>query len=136
MGKLRWAAKQPATDWPVVRNADIPACPQNHVGPDATAFFGDKKPKAGLSVPERLDPAKTAADMPAVRVWIHDGGFRVGSVTERLHHGEHLAARSVVPVTFNWASSDSWAHPELTKESRQNATGHYGLIDRVRRPNG
>src|SRR5271156_747205 len=48
VGKLRWAAPRPAPTWPVVRNADryMPACPQNYMGPDSTAFFGDYEAKS------------------------------------------------------------------------------------------
>ena len=35
-------------------------------------------------------------------VWINGGGFSVGSGTERLYHGKHLAAKLVVLVTFNY----------------------------------
>ena len=66
-------------------------------------------------------------------VWIHGGGFRVGSGTERLHHGEHLAAKGVVLVTFNYRLGvfGFLAHPELTAESGHHASGDYGLMDQI-----
>ncbi len=136
VGKLRWAVPQPAPHWPVVRNADryMPACPQNYMGPDSTAFFGDYEPKSedclylNVWVPE-----KAATEKLPVMVWIHGGGFRVGSGTERLHHGEHLAAKGVVLVTFNYRLGvfGFLAHPELTKESGREASGNYGLMDQL-----
>ena len=136
VGKLRWAAPQLAPKWPVVRNADryMPACPQNYMGPDSTAFFGDYEAKSEDCLYLNVwTPAKTAAEKLPVMVWIHGGGFRVGSGTERLHHGEHLAAKGVVLVTFNYRLGvfGFMAHPELTKESDRNASGNYGLMDQV-----
>jgi para-nitrobenzyl esterase len=136
VGKLRWAATQPAPIWPVVRNADrfMPACPQNYMGPDSTAFFGDYEAKNEDCLYLNVwTPAKTTGDKLPVMVWIHGGGFRVGSGTERLHHGEHLAAKGVVLVTFNYRLGvfGFLAHPELTKESGHNASGSYGLMDQV-----
>src|SRR5271170_5183506 len=63
VGKLRWAAPQPAPTWPVVRNADryMPACPQNYMGPDSTAFFGDYETKSEDCLYLNIwTPAKTA----------------------------------------------------------------------------
>jgi para-nitrobenzyl esterase len=136
VGKLRWAVTQPAPTWPVVRNSDrfMPACPQNYMGPDSTAFFGDYEAKSeDCLYLNAWTPAKTAADKLPVMVWIHGSGFRVGSGTERLHHGEHLAAKGVVLVTFNYRLGvfGFLAHPELTKESGHNASGNYGLMDQV-----
>ena len=136
IGKMRWTPPQPAPKWPVVRNADrfMPACPQNYMGPDSTAFFGDYEAKSEdclfLNV---WTPAKSSADKLPVMVWIHGGGFRVGSGTERLHHGEHLAAKGVVLVTFNYRLGvfGFLAHPDLTKESENHTSGNYGLMDQV-----
>jgi para-nitrobenzyl esterase len=136
VGKLRWAAPQPAPSWPVVRNADrcMPVCPQNYMGPDSTAFFGDYEAKSEDCLYLNVwTPAKTAGDRFPVMVWIHGGGFRVGSGTERLHHGENLAAKGVVLVTFNYRLGvfGFMAHPELTRESGHNASGNYGLMDQI-----
>lgn len=136
VGKLRWAAPHPAPSWPVVRNADryMPACPQNYMGPDSTAFFGDYEAKSEDCLYLNLwTPAKNPGDKLPVMVWIHGGGFRVGSGTERLHHGEHLAAKGVVLVTFNYRLGvfGFLAHPELSKESGHSASGNYGLMDQV-----
>jgi para-nitrobenzyl esterase len=136
VGKLRWKLPQRAAAWPVVRNADryMPACPQNYMGPESTAFFGDYEAKSEDCLYLNVwTPAKTAADRLPVMVWIHGGGFRVGSGTERLHHGENLAAKGVVMVTFNYRLGvfGFMAHPELTKESGHNASGNYGLMDQI-----
>lgn len=136
IGKLRWRPPQPAAKWPVVRNADrfMAACPQNYMGPDSTAFFGDYEIKSEDCLFVNVwTPAKSASEKLPVLVWIHGGGFRVGSGTERLHHGENLAAKGVVLVTFNYRLGvfGFLAHPELTKESEHGASGNYGLMDQI-----
>jgi para-nitrobenzyl esterase len=57
----------------------------------------------------------------------------VGSGTERLHHGDNLAAKGVVLVTFNYRLGilGFFAHPDLTRESGRKASGNYGLMDEV-----
>jgi para-nitrobenzyl esterase len=136
VGDLRWKPPKSPASWPVVRNADRygPACPQNYMGPDSTAFFGDYEFKSEDCLYANVwTAAKTASDKLPVLVWIHGGGFRVGSGTERLHHGDHLAAKGVVLVTFNYRLGvfGFLAHPELTRESDRRASGNYGLMDQV-----
>jgi para-nitrobenzyl esterase len=136
VGQLRWKPPQPPEPWPVVRNADryAPACMQIYMGPTSTAFFGDYEVKSEDCLYINVwTPAKSAADKLPVLVWIHGGGFRVGSGTERLHHGDNLAAKGVVLVTFNYRLGvfGFLAHPELTRESGHNASGNYGLMDQI-----
>jgi para-nitrobenzyl esterase len=136
MGSLRWQPPQPVEPWPNVRNADryAPACMQNYMGPLSTANFGDYETKSEDCLYLNVwTPAKSADDKLPVLVWIHGGGFFVGSGTERLHHGDHLAAKGVVVVTFNYRLNifGFFAHPELTRESPNHASGNYGLMDQI-----
>jgi para-nitrobenzyl esterase len=66
-------------------------------------------------------------------VWIHGGGFVVGSGAEPRYDGAHLAARGIVVVTVNHRLNalGFLAHPELTAESDHHASGNYGLHDLV-----
>jgi para-nitrobenzyl esterase len=68
-----------------------------------------------------------------VLVWIYGGGLRIGSGSERLHHGDNLAAKGIILVTFNYRLGilGFMAHPELTKESPTHSSGNYGLMDQV-----
>jgi para-nitrobenzyl esterase len=136
LGDLRWKPPQPVTPWPAVRNADRygPACMQYYMDAYSTANFGDYETKSEDCLYLNVwTPAKTAGDKLPVLVWIHGGGFRVGSATERLHHGDNLAAKGVVVVTLNYRLGvfGFFAHPELTKESGHNASGNYGLMDQI-----
>ena len=66
-------------------------------------------------------------------VWIHGGGFVVGSGAEPRYDGARLAARGVIVVTLNHRLNalGFLAHPELTAESDHRASGAYGMLDLV-----
>ena len=66
-------------------------------------------------------------------VWIHGGGFVVGSGSEPRYDGTRLAARGIVVVTLNHRLNalGFLAHPELTAESEHGASGNYGMLDLV-----
>ena len=66
-------------------------------------------------------------------VWIHGGGFVVGSGAEPRYDGTNLAAKGIVVVTLNHRLNalGFLAHPELTAESPVQASGNYGLLDLV-----
>ena len=74
----------------------------------------------------------TSARLP-VMVWIHGGGFVVGSGAEPRYDGARLAARGVVVVTLNHRLNalGFLAHPELTAESDHRGSGAYGFLDLV-----
>ena len=74
----------------------------------------------------------TSARLP-VMVWIHGGGFVVGSGAEPRYDGARLAARGIVVVTVNHRLNalGFLAHPELTAESDHHASGNYGMLDLV-----
>ena len=76
-----------------------------------------------------LPPEKTLA----VMVWIHGGGFVVGSGAEPRYDGSNLASKGIVVVTLNHRLNalGFLAHPELTAESPVRASGNYGLLDLV-----
>ena len=136
VGELRWRPPQPADPWPNVRNADrySPACMQYYMVPLSWANFGDYEPKSEDCLYANVwTPAKSADEKLPVLVWIHGGGYFAGSATERLHHGDNLAAKGVILVSFNYrlGAFGFMAHPDLTKESPNHASGNYGLMDQV-----
>jgi para-nitrobenzyl esterase len=69
----------------------------------------------------------------ATMVWIHGGGFVVGSGAEPRYDGRRLASRGIIVVTLNHRlnSLGFLAHPELTAESDHRASGNYGFLDLV-----
>jgi para-nitrobenzyl esterase len=136
VGDLRWKPPQPVEPWPVPRNVDRfgPVCLQHHPGTSSWDFFGDYEAQSEDCLYVNVwTPAKSSHDRLPVLVWIYGGGFGFGSGTVRLYHGDNLAAKGAVVVTFNYRLGvfGFLAHPELTKESGRNASGNYGLMDQV-----
>jgi para-nitrobenzyl esterase len=68
-----------------------------------------------------------------VLVYFYGGGFIAGDGSEPRYDGESMARRGVVAVTLNYRLGlfGFMAHPELSKESPQHASGNYGLLDQA-----
>jgi para-nitrobenzyl esterase len=64
-------------------------------------------------------------------VWFHGGGWNTGSGMSYTADGGPLVKKGVVLVTVNYRLGvfGSLAHPELTAESPQKASGNYGFLD-------
>jgi carboxylesterase type B len=77
--------------------------------------------------------AKSASERRPVYVYIYGGGFSEGSGAVPVYDGEGLARKGIVVVTFNYRLGvlGFLAHPELTKESPNQASGNYGLLDQI-----
>jgi len=78
-------------------------------------------------------PAASAADKLPVLVYFYGGGFRAGDGSEPRYDGESMARRGIVALTVNYRLGEFgfFAHPELTAESPQHASGNQGLLDQV-----
>lgn len=68
-----------------------------------------------------------------VMVWIHGGSNLNGEGSTDWYEGTNLAARGVVVVTINYRLGvfGFLAHPALTAESPNHASGNYGLLDQL-----
>ena len=73
-----------------------------------------------------------SAGLP-VMVWFHGGSNTAGHGGAQIFDGSNLAARGAVVVTANYRLGPLGflAHPALTAESEQAASGNYGLLDQV-----
>ncbi len=128
VGSLRWAPPRPPRSWQGVRQAD-------HFSDGCAQIF----PKLDFAKTEDClylnvwTPAASASAGLPVFVWIHGGGFRVGSGREPLFDGEDLAKKGLVVVTLNYRLGiiGFFSHPDLTKESDHHASGDYGLLDQL-----
>jgi para-nitrobenzyl esterase len=133
VGNLRWRAPQPAASWTGVRDASAfgADCIQPRPGWDDTQ---SKQPTSEdcLTLNVWTPEARTTEPLPVI-VWIHGGGFIMGSGSQPLFDGARLAARGVVVVTFNYRLGrfGFFAHPALTAEAGDDPTANYGLMDQV-----
>jgi para-nitrobenzyl esterase len=77
--------------------------------------------------------AAKAGDRRPVMVWIHGGAWTRGSGSVASYDGTALAKKGVVVVTTNYRLGvfGFLAHPELTAESPQHASGNYAILDHV-----
>jgi para-nitrobenzyl esterase len=132
VGALRWRPPQPAAAWTDVR--------------PATAFSADCLQNR---LPKFIDP--TASDGPMaedclylnvwapagnpprplpVMVWIHGGGYVVGSGASIAYDGANLVRQGVVVVSFNYRLGrfGFFAHPALAGDE---PTGNYAIMDQI-----
>ena len=77
--------------------------------------------------------AERASERRPVMVWIFGGAYTEGAGSSPHNDGEALARKGVVLVTFNYRLGPFgfFSHPELTKESGNNASGNYALMDAI-----
>ena len=134
IGPLRWRPAEPVAAWRGVR-------PTHEFGAHSVqGVVWDDIDLSGAATSEDClhlniwTPAApgTEARLPTM-VWIHGGGFVVGSGAEPRYDGARLVARGIVVVTVNHRLNalGFLAHPELTAESDHHASGNYGLHDLV-----
>ena len=134
VGQLRWRPPQPVPPWDGVR-------PASRFGPNSLqgVVWGDIDPyvcgvsEDCLTLNVWTPAAPQGSRRLPVMVWIHGGGFVVGSGSEPRYDGTRLAARGIVVVTLNHRLNalGFLAHPELTAESEHRASGNYGMLDLV-----
>ncbi len=131
IGNLRWKPPQPVKNWQGVRNAGQfgPRCMQRSI-------FGDMNFRSDGMSEDCLylnvwTPAKSANQKLPVLVYFFGGGFVAGDGSEGRYDGESMAKKGIVAITVNYRLGvfGFMAHPELTKESPQRASGNYGLFD-------
>lgn len=140
VGELRWEMPRPAARWDGVRMADRwgDNCVQN---PAPTRFpvnsATDMPDSPGISEDclylNVWTPAHSAQERLPVMVWLYGGAYNEGGGSAPFSHGDHLAAKGVVMVTFNYrvGSLGFFAHPELTAASPHGASGNQALGDAI-----
>jgi para-nitrobenzyl esterase len=128
VGNLRWRAPQPHGGWQGVRDAsDFGAhCPQ--VGTP----YGMASTTEDCLFLNVYTPGKTNEGQPhllPVMFWIHGGALVVGESDG--YDPTPLVSKGVIVVTINYRLG--WlgflAHPALSAETANGASGNYGLMD-------
>ncbi len=132
VGEFRWKAPQPALNWTGVRKAD-------HFGPRAMqppiysdmVFRSDGMSEDCLYLNVWV-PGGSSKGLP-VLVYFYGGGFMAGDGSEPRYDGESMATKGIISLTVNYRLGlfGLFAHPELTQESPNHASGNYGLMDQA-----
>ena len=140
LGENRWRAPQPVVPWEGVRVCDKfghpPFQAAHYPGGYTTEWgYGDEAPYSEdclyLNVWTKA-PGETSKKLP-VAVWIFGGGLREGWGSEPEFDGQEWAAKDVVLVSFNYRVGPFgfFAHPELSAEDPEHATGNWGTLDQI-----
>ena len=139
VGKMRWKPSVDPAPWDGIRACDQwgNACLQAVTMDDPTAGYGKEFYATG-DYPPRMDedclylniwtPAQDPGEKLPVMMWIHGGGVQTGFSHELEFDGDGFCQRGVILVTVNYRLNifGYFAHPELTLESPQGASGNYG----------
>lgn len=139
VGDLRWKASQPADEWEETFDATEfgSICMQGDPVPfsmwtqEFIAPAGNMSEDClNLNIWTKEGPV--SAKRPVI-VFIHGGGFSSGSGSVPIYDGEQMAEKGVVFVTINYRVGifGFLAHPELSIESQNRASGNYGLMDQI-----
>lgn len=129
VGMLRWKPPQSVTPWSTVLNCTNfgPSCPQP---PNSEVEGITSEDCLYLNV---WTPATNSAAGLPVMVWIHGGGWTIGSGSMARYDGTALAQKGVVFVNLNYRLGPFGflVHPALSQESPFGVSGNYGLLDQI-----
>lgn len=139
VGDLRWKEPQPVKPWSGTLKCDSYSASPYQNKPAPFSMWTEEF----IAPPEPLSedclylnvwtPAKSSKDKLPVLMWIYGGGFVSGSSACAIYDGEALAKQGIVFVSINYRVGifGFLSHPDLTKESKNNASGNYALMDQV-----
>lgn len=133
IGELRWKPPVAIPDWSDLRDATRfgPACIQPHLSSDSI-YADDPIAMSEDCLSLNVWVSEPARKLP-VMVWIHGGGLLTGSSASTMYDGTRFAADGVVLVSINYRLGifGYLAHPDLSVESPDGASGNYGLLDQI-----
>ena len=140
IGENRWRAPQPVVPWEGVKVCDTfghPPFQATHYPGGYTTEWG-----YGAEAPYSedclyLNVWTKASGQPEkklpVAVWIFGGGMREGWGSEPEFDGKYWGDKDVVLVSFNYRVGPFgfFAHPLLSEEDPEHATGNWGTLDQI-----
>ncbi len=135
VGIRRWQPPAPVNKWDGVREAHEfgNICPQTGYG-EQSIYEIPSQPMSEdclyLNVWTR-DP--DPEELRPVFVWIHGGSLTREGGTHPQYLGSNMAKKGLVYVSINYRLNafGFMAHPELSKESPNDISGNYGLMDQI-----
>jgi para-nitrobenzyl esterase len=133
-GPRRWRPPQPVEPWTGLRAADRfgPRCMQTR--PYGDMIFRSEGMSEDCLYLNVWTPEAEPDTARPVLVYFYGGGFRAGDGSEPRYDGASMAREGVVVVTLNYRLGvfGFLAHPALTAEAPDSASGNYGLLDQQR----
>ena len=132
VGDLRWKPPQPVTPWSGTRQCTEfkPTAPQANLGdlPPFPEILPSDEDCLYLNI---LTPSQKATDRLPVMVWMHGGGYQLGSGSDPLTNTPRLPQYGIVLVNVNMRLNTlgMLAHPLLSAESAKGVSGNYLFWD-------
>ncbi|MGH7237933.1 MAG: carboxylesterase/lipase family protein, partial [Candidatus Saccharimonadales bacterium] len=138
VGELRWKAPQPIVPWHGVKKCDAfgPSPMQAKPVPFMVytrEFLIPQKPISEDCLYLNVWTKAHRGEKRPVFVWIYGGGFTSGGTAVPIYDGEAMTKKGIIFVSVNYRVGvfGFLAHPDLTKESPNHASGNYGLLDQI-----
>ncbi|WP_295666643.1 carboxylesterase family protein [uncultured Mucilaginibacter sp.] len=138
VGDLRWKAPQTVIPWQGVKQCDAfgPSPMQGKPVPFMVytpEFLIPETPISEDCLYLNVWTKAHRGEKRPVFLWIYGGGFSSGGTGVPIYDGEAMAKKGVIFVSANYRVGifGFLAHPDLTKESPNHASGNYGLMDQV-----
>jgi para-nitrobenzyl esterase len=138
VGDLRWKAPQPVTPWEGVKKCVAFGASPVQPPPFPVMYWSEeylipKEPIDEDCLYLNVWAPKKSTTKKAVLVYIYGGGFRSGGAGCAIYDGTAMAKKDIVFVTINYRVGvfGFLAHPDLSKESANNTSGNYALLDMV-----
>lgn len=138
VGKYRWRAPQPCTNWDGILNANefAPISVQDTPGLGTDIYCREWHVDPEIPMSEDClylniwTNAKTSSEKQPVLVWFFGGALQWGYTAEMEFDGERLARRGIVVVSVNYrlGALGFLAHPEITAE-QPDTPGNFGNLD-------
>ena len=133
VGDLRWRPPQPVMAWSGVRDATQWGHICMQPPPQDPRAVGATTPNEDCLTLNVWAPEGARSQRLPVMVWIHGGGFVLGSGIGAQSDGSALARQGVIVVSLNYrlGKLGFFAHPALTAESHGGDLANYGLMDQI-----
>jgi para-nitrobenzyl esterase len=134
VGEFRWKPPQPVTPWEgVLKCTDYSIQAAQYPDMNLSEEYRNVPSSEDCLYLNVYTQAKDDAARLPVMVWLHGGGLRYNNGNRPLQNSPGLPQHGVVLVTVNSRLGEMglFAHPLLTKESPNSASGNYMFLDMI-----